>query len=92
VDLSSVVPVTSRSAQITVTNGAASAVLVTRSPDQASSGGVVGPFTFFTLSGGNESTTGYHPVSSTQQMEYFFLSAPGGSGAFIDVLGYRFER
>jgi len=92
VDLSSVVPGTSRSAQITVTNGATTAALVTRSPDQPSSGGAVGPFTFLTMSGGNETSTTYHPVSSSQQIEYLFLAAPGGSGAFIDVLGYRYTR
>ena len=32
------------------------------------------------------------PLSSSQTITYKFSGSPGGTGAFIDVSGYRFVR
>jgi|GEM_PF-1434851 len=91
VSLANLVPVTSRVGQVNITNGTPAQSVFTRSPDQPAAGGVAGPFLFMALTQQAFGSVA-HPLSSAQALEYFLSAVPPSGGAYIDVVGYLYER
>lgn len=92
VSLAGAVPVTSRLAQLRLINLATNAaILRVGTSDDSSAAGIAAI---------NQSPAGSTvsqafldlPIDSSQAIEYNFTAAPAGSGAFIDVYGYTYER
>lgn len=91
VDLSAVVPVTSRLPYLRLINLSTNAVLqVGNSSDSTS----VGIAALNQTPSGSTVSQGFldFPCDASQQIDYQYASAPSGSGAYIDVYGYTYER
>lgn len=89
VDCSPAVPVTSFAAMTRLLNTATASSLYTGTSDDSAAGpptdGIVA------VSAGAQAFL-THPLSPTQQMTYWYSLAPTGTGAYIDVYGYKYER
>lgn len=93
VSLTGVVPVTARAASLRLINLATNAaILRVGTSDDSSAAGIAAINQSPSGSTVSQAFKEKFPVNTSQAIEYNFTAAPAGSGAFIDVYGYSYQR